>query len=321
VLVAERLGGEIVSADSMQIYRGLDIGTAKPSAELRARVPHHMIDVADPSEDYSVAKYRKAAGEVIAGIFERNKVPVIVGGTGLYLHSLLYDMDFGGTKGDAAARAEYERLAEERGAASVHDLLAQRDPQAAAEIHPNNLKRVIRALERTCVKGTYDLTPPADSDEVGASVEAQHAYKPFGFDLRRSDLIDPALFLLTRERAELVRRIDARVDAMLRAGLVAETEGLVRRGLTKEHIALLGIGYKELLGYLNGEYSIGEATELIKIHTRRYAKRQMTWMKRYEDARALDLTATGESEAAAATILAHYRPRSQLGTGGDISSD
>jgi tRNA dimethylallyltransferase len=284
VLVAERLGGEIVSADSMQIYRGLDIGTAKPSAELRARVPHHMIDVADPLEDYSVAKYRKAAGEVIAGIFERKRVPVITGGTGLYLHSLLYDMDFGGTKGDAAARAEYEQLAAERGAAYVHGLLADRDPEAAAKIHPNNLKRVIRALERTCVRGMYDS---------------------FGFNLRRSDLMDPALFLLTRERAELVGRIDARVDAMLRTGLVAETEGLVRRGLTKEHIALLGIGYKELLDYLNGEYRIDEATELIKIHTRRYAKRQMTWMKRYEDARVIDLATMGESEAAAEILSCH----------------
>jgi tRNA A37 N6-isopentenylltransferase MiaA len=265
VLVAERLGGEIVSADSMQIYRGLDIGTAKPPAEQLARVPHHMIDVADPSEDYSVAKYRRAAGEVINAIFERKRVPVIVGGTGLYLHSLLYDMDFGGTKGDAAARAEYERLAAERGAAYVHGLLAERDPEAAAKIHPNNLKRVIRALER--VKGTHNLIHSAGDDrikeasdgikstdpviarseatkqsiEISASVDRRlrrfaplamtekmfaHnlAYKPFGFDLRRSDLMDPALFLLTRERAELVRRIDARVDAMLRAGLVAETE-------------------------------------------------------------------------------------------------
>ncbi|MDR1495459.1 MAG: tRNA (adenosine(37)-N6)-dimethylallyltransferase MiaA [Clostridiales Family XIII bacterium] len=300
VLVAERLGGEIVSADSMQIYRGLDIGAAKPSAELRARVPHRMIDVADPDEDYSVARYRRAAGEAIADVFARSGVPVIVGGTGLYLHSLIYDMDFGGAKPDGGARAAYERLASERGAEHVHGLLARRAPEAAAKIHPNNVKRVIRALERVSAN---------DAGESAADVSG--AYKPFGFSLRGGGLIDPALFLLTRERADLVRRIGERVDAMMRAGLVEETERLAKRGLTTKHLAMLGIGYKETLGYLNGEYGLEEAIELIKIHTRRYAKRQTTWFKRYEDARVVDLTATSESEAAA-EIVARVQPEFDL---------
>jgi tRNA dimethylallyltransferase len=316
LLVAEALGGEIVSADSMQIYRGLDRGTAKPTAAARARVPHHMIDVADPAEGYSVWQYRRAAGEVIADLLRRKKLPVIVGGTGLYIHSLLCDMDFGGAKGDERARAKYEQLAKERGAAYVHDLLKEQDPKAAAKIHPNNLKRVIRALERVenavpviarseATKRSIEMPASADHDEADGPEEATREYKAFSFDLRRSDLMDPALFLLTRERADLVRRIDARVDAMLRAGLVRETEELARRGLTLRQSAMLGIGYKETLGYLNGDYSREEAIELIKIHTRRYAKRQMTWMRRYKDAQVIDLTARGE-EKGAAEIQAHF---------------
>jgi tRNA dimethylallyltransferase len=277
VSVAESIGGEIVSADSMQIYRGLDIGAAKPSAETLARVPHHMIDVADPAIPYSVYEYRRAAGEAVRGILSRGRVPVIAGGTGLYIHSLIYDMDFGEVKGNERVRAEYERLAEERGKEFVHGLLAERDPAAAERIHPNNLKRVIRALER---------------------VSAAPVSRPFDFDLRKGKLIDPVLFLLTRDRANLVERIGARVDAMMEKGLAREVERLAGRGLTREHLSMLGIGYKETLGYLNGEYGLGEAAELIKIHTRRYAKRQMTWFKRYEDAQVIDLTTTGADEAA-----------------------
>jgi tRNA dimethylallyltransferase len=314
---AEKLGGEIVSADSMQIYRGLDIGTAKPTREARARVPHHMIDVADPKKAYSVAKYRKAAGKAIEDILSRGRLPVIVGGTGLYIHSLLYDMDFGRTKGNESARREYERLAGERGAEYIYGLLTERDPEAAAQIHPNNTKRVIRALERISVEvireqldaspdekmemiydgnGITEITERYEQEDQKDDA-GQGGYRPFGFDLRKGTLIDPVLILLTRERAELVDRIDMRVDDMILDGLVKEVEGLVAQGLTLKQISMLGIGYKEMLGYLYRDYGFDEMAELIKIHTRRYAKRQMTWFKRYEDAITIDLSATGEAEA------------------------
>ncbi|MDR1293140.1 MAG: tRNA (adenosine(37)-N6)-dimethylallyltransferase MiaA [Clostridiales Family XIII bacterium] len=282
--VAEKLNGEIVSADSMQIYRGLDIGTAKPPAELLARIPHHMIDVADPEGGYSVAKYRREAGAAVRGVMSRGRTPVIAGGTGLYLHSLLFDMDFGSAKGDAPARAEWERAAEERGKEYVYALLEERSPDAAKRIHPNNLHRVIRALERVSADG---------------GAEGSGVYRPFGFDLRRGGLIDPAIFLLTRDRPELVRRIDERVDGMVKGGLAQEAERLMKLDLPIGRIAGLGIGYREMIGYLRGEYGRDEAIELIKIHTRRYAKRQMTWFKRYGEAQVINLSHTSDSEAVA----------------------
>jgi tRNA dimethylallyltransferase len=314
---AKKLGGEIVSADSMQIYRGLDIGTAKPPREEIARIPHHMIDVADPKKAYSVAKYRKTAGKAIEGILSRGKLPVIVGGTGLYIHSLIYDMDFGRTKGNESARREYERLAEERGAEYVYGLLTERDPEAAAQIHPNNTKRVIRALERISVEVIHEQLDAAPDEKIEMIYDGngiteiteryeredqredawQGGYRPFGFDLRKGALIDPVLILLTRERAELVARIDERVNNMIQDGLVKEVEGLVAQGLTLKQISMLGIGYKEMLGYLYRDYGFDEMVELIKIHTRRYAKRQMTWFKRYDSATTIDLSAVGEAAA------------------------
>jgi tRNA dimethylallyltransferase len=291
--VASALGGEIISADSMQVYRGLDIGTAKPDAAERARVPHHMIDVADPKEGYSVAEYQKRASLIVGDIISRGKTPVICGGTGLYIHSLLFDMELETERGGGDMRAAYEKLAAERGAEYMHALLAERSPKAAGLIHPNNVKRVIRALER--VNGDS-----AARSVKGAKAEAATSggYRRFSFNLPKNNQIDAALFLLTRDREDLRRRIDERVDAMLRAGLLDEVRGLARAGLGAGQISMLGIGYKEALGCLNGEYGEAEMAELIKIHTRRYAKRQMTWMGRYEDARVIDLTSTGIGEAA-----------------------
>ncbi|MDR2162350.1 MAG: tRNA (adenosine(37)-N6)-dimethylallyltransferase MiaA [Clostridiales Family XIII bacterium] len=283
VSVAESVGGEIISADSIQVYRGLDIGAARPSSDQLARIPHHMIGVIEPECPYSAYEYRSDAGRAIGDILSRGKVPVIAGGTGLYIHSLVYDMDFGGSKGDESVRAEYERIAAERGRAYVYGLLIEKDPEAAEKIHPNNLKRVIRALERA------------------------GKYKNFSMDMRRGKLLNPALFLLTRKRADLVRRIDIRVDGMMKAGLVGEVERLVKRGLSMDHISMFGIGYKETLGYLRGDYSMDEMVELIKIHTRRYAKRQMTWFRRYEEANAIDLLPTDATSAVAAEVASHYK--------------
>jgi tRNA dimethylallyltransferase len=324
VSVAEKKKGEIVSADSMQIYRGLDIGTAKPSAELLARAPHHMIDVADPETGYSVAKYRRAVGDAVKGIISRGATPVIAGGTGLYIHSLIFDMDFGCAKGDMSVRAEYERLAEERGREYVYGLLAEKDPEAAKRIHPNNLSRVIRALERVsagapgesddflrdgsaranAVQSSDTRANNAKANDTRASsacgdgdAKGSGVYRPFGFDLRRGELIDPAVFLLTRDRSDLVKRIDRRVDEMVQSGLSSEAEWLMKLGLTPERIAGLGIGYREMIGYLKGEYGKDEAVELMKIHTRRYAKRQMTWFKRYGEAQVINLSQTSDAEA------------------------
>jgi tRNA dimethylallyltransferase len=226
-------------------------------------------------------------------------------------------MDFGRTKGNESARREYERLAEERGAEYVYGLLAERDAEAAARIHPNNTKRVIRALERISVdviREQLDASPDEkmemiydgngiteitkrDEREEQEEDAGRSGYRPFGFDLRKGTLIDPILILLTRERAELVKRINARVDEMIQDGLVKEVESLVAQGLTLKQISMLGIGYKEMLGYLYRDYGFDEMVERIKIHTRRYAKRQMTWFKRYDDATTIDLSAVDKVAA------------------------
>ncbi|MDR0357477.1 MAG: tRNA (adenosine(37)-N6)-dimethylallyltransferase MiaA [Clostridiales Family XIII bacterium] len=283
--LAERYDGEVVSADSMQVYRGLDIGTAKPSRDLLARVPHQLIGVVDPAEPFSVAEYRARAEVVIRDIFARGRIPVIAGGTGLYIHALLFDMDFSGAGRHDALREKYESQAERFGNLRIYDILKERDPEAAARIHPNNRKRVVRALERL-----------ETGDEEDGLRDFARASAPSG-------LFDPVLLILTRDREELRVRIDERTDALMRAGLADEVRGLRERGLSREHISMLGIGYKELLAYLEGEYDEERAVELIKLHTRRYAKRQVTWFKRYADAETFNLSAYENEEAALRAVF------------------
>ncbi|MDR1778507.1 MAG: tRNA (adenosine(37)-N6)-dimethylallyltransferase MiaA [Clostridiales Family XIII bacterium] len=270
--LAEKHGGEILSADSMQIYKGLSIGTAKPTADEQRRVRHHLIDLVEPEEAFSVAEYRRLAAAALKDMWARGKLPIICGGTGLYVHSLLYEMDFSGSGEDGARRARYMQMAEKEGAGALHAQLAALDPAAAERIHPNNVKRVVRALERI---------------ETGVETDG---LRPFDNAWKRSDLLDPKIYYLVRERAQLYARIDARVDALMEAGLLGEVRGLKDKGLGTEKIAMLGIGYKELLGYLDGEYDMAEAVRLIKRNTRRYAKRQMTWFSRYPQAEQVDLT-------------------------------
>jgi tRNA dimethylallyltransferase len=264
--VCERYGGELISADSMQIYRGLDIGTAKPSAAERARVPHHMIDIADAGDFFTVAEYRALAGEVIEGVFARGALPVVSGGTGLYINSLIYDMDFSGASGDREFRERYNSLAEDFGNSYIYDILRDKDPDGAAAIHANDRKKVIRALERV------------EKGGEGAGLRG------FEESFQKSDLIDPLLIVLTRDRADLYELIEKRTDKMIANGLEDEVRGLAAAGLTTEKISMLGIGYKEMLAYLNGEYDFAEALRLIKQNSRRYAKRQLTWFRRWEDA-------------------------------------
>ncbi len=263
--ICEALGGEIVSADSMQIYKGMDIGTAKATAEERARAPHHMTDIVSPNENYSVARYVNEASAVIAEIAGRGKMPVIVGGTGLYVDSLMRGTGFAPEGGNEEIRRELLALAEEKGSEHVHSLLREADPERAAQIHPNNVKRVVRALE------VYKLSGKTITEHDAETKKAESPYD--------------ALFLgiMFSDRERLYERINRRVDAMIEQGLVSEVAALLELGVPREATAMQAIGYKELCGYLAGECSLDDAAESIKQATRRYAKRQMTWFKRNKD--------------------------------------
>ncbi len=282
--VALRFGGEIVSADSMQIYKYMDIGSAKPTPEEQSRVRHYLVDEIDPREPFSVALYQKRAKEAIEQVFANGRIPVISGGTGLYVSSLIYDMDFSAPPGDASFRTELEELASREGAGAVHALLAEKDPEAAARIHPNNLKKVIRALE---------------AHENGGS-----GISPFEESFVRTRDYDVVLVGLTRDRAELYGRIDRRVDLLIEAGLVDEVKRLTAMGLGYSDISMKGIGYKEIIAYLNGGYDLDEAVRLVKQNTRRYSKRQMTWFRRYEDMKWFNISEYESEEAAKAAVSA-----------------
>ncbi|MDR2157397.1 MAG: tRNA (adenosine(37)-N6)-dimethylallyltransferase MiaA, partial [Clostridiales Family XIII bacterium] len=278
--IAERYGGEIVSADSMQIYRDMDVGTAKPSAALLSRVPHHLIGFADPGEAFSVAAYRARAAAVIASLFARGKLPVIAGGTGLYIHALLCDMDFSGAGRDRALRENYASAAERFGNGYIYGILKEKDPVAAERIHPNDGRRVIRALER--------MERGGEADGLRAF---ERSFAPAG-------LFTPVPVLLTRDREELYRRIEERVDVLMGTGLADEVRRLRDRGFSRADSAMLGIGYKELFGYLDGDYDLDRAVYLIKLHTRRYAKRQLTWFRRYTDAHVFNLSEYADRKSA-----------------------
>ena len=254
--------GEIVSCDSMQLYKYMDIGSAKPTPEEQAQVKHYLVDEIDPSESFSAAKYQTMAKDAIEKIFAKGKIPIIAGGTGLYLNALLYDMDFSAPPGDTAFRDELYKLAEEQGAEVLHNKLKTLDSAAAERIHPNNIKKVVRAIE---------------------AAKEGNKVKDFAADLRPTKDYTPRLVGLTRDRAELYARINLRVDLLLAQGLVEEVRGLLQRGLTESDISMKGIGYKEIIGYLEGRYILSEAADLVKKNTRHYAKRQLTWFKRYTD--------------------------------------
>ncbi len=251
---------EIVCMDSMQVYRGMDIGTAKPTLAEQRRIPHHMLDVADPREAYSVAEYRRGAARAIDGIISRGRLPVLVGGTGLYLRALSLPLTLGGTPRDDAVRQHYTQLLEQEGKDALHQLLVRKDPQTARRLHPNDTRRVIRALEVWRVTG------------VPFSRQQMPGYNEGPYDLR--------LFALQLPREQLYRRIDQRTEAMLKAGLVAEVEGLLHHGVPPDSQALQGLGYKELVPVIAGEMPLQQAAELLKRRTRNYAKRQITWFRR-----------------------------------------
>lgn len=257
--LCRRHGGELVSMDSMQIYRGMDIGTAKPTVSERAEVVHHMIDVADPKESYSSGAYVEAAAKVIRDVSARGALPVLCGGTGLYLDGLLRG-GYGEHYADPALRAELEDFADAHGVLALHARLAALDPESAAAIHPNNVKRVVRALEICMLSGKTKT----ELDRLSRKADPQ---------------VDALVFGIRYQNREvLYGRIERRVDQMLAKGLVEETERLWRDGVFEVNATAAGaIGYKEILPYLQGHISLAQATADLKVATRRYAKRQMTW--------------------------------------------
>ncbi len=275
--LAERLGGEIVSCDSMQIYRRMDIGTAKPTAEERRRIPHHLIDVAEPDRSFSCADYVSLATRAIEDCAGRGRLPILCGGTGLYLDALLRKKDFEPMTTDEDIRQNLWKIAEAEGAEALWRRLESVDPDSAAATHPNNVKRVVRALEiyRVCgvTKTELDRRSRQGGDRYDACV----------IGLRYAD----------RER--LYRRIDARVDAMLREGLVEETRQLDAEGVfEKNRTAAQAIGYKELLPFCHDICPLEDATETLKMATRRYAKRQMSWFSAKDYVRWMDVEGEGE---------------------------
>lgn len=259
--LCRRLGGEILSADSMQIYKYMNIGSAKPTEAEQAGIPHHMMDVVDPAEAFSAADYKAAAEACLEEILSRGKLPIMVGGTGLYFDALLYDRDFSGAAGDEVLREAYEAIAMAQGNEALHEMLREKDAEAAARIHPNNVRRVVRALE--LIETTGSATPAFD--------QAPEPNPRYNF----------ILLGLTDHRQALYERIDHRVDAMFAAGLVDEIIFLKNLGLSDKFQSMQGIGYKEVFRYLDGLATLEETIALIKQSSRRYAKRQLTWFKRY----------------------------------------
>lgn len=261
VALAKQLHTEIISADSMQIYRGMDIGTAKPTMEERQGIPHHLLDVCDPNEPFSVARYVELADAAAQDILSRGMIPVVVGGTGLYMDALIECSTFSGDETDLTVRKKYQQMADTQGNQAVHEQLAQVDPEGARRLHPNNLKRVIRALE------VYEQTGMTIGELNQRHKRPQPKYAALKIG------VCPA------ERQELYDRINQRVDQMLSDGLLAETRHLLSKGALTG-TAAQAIGYKELLGFLKGEESLDTCVQLLKQRSRNYAKRQITWLKR-----------------------------------------
>jgi tRNA dimethylallyltransferase len=280
--LAVRLHGEMVSADSMQVYRGMDIGTAKPAAEER-RVPYWCLDLAEPGEPFSAALYQRASREAIADIAARGKLPVVAGGTGLYVRAALDDWHFpAGEQAENPVRDAYSAFAEEHGAEALFAQLAERDPAAAAILHPNNVRRVVRALEML---------------DEGVSYADQAA----GFSARES-VYDARFIGLTMEREKLYERVDARVDGMLERGLLAEVERLLDAGLRDALTAAQAIGYKEFVPVIEQGADLDEAVASVKRASRRYAKRQLTWFRADPRVAWLDVTELSLSDAADAAM-------------------
>lgn len=262
--LAARFNGEIVNADSMQVYRFMDIGTAKPTREQRQRVPHHLIDIADPDEEFSAARYNEEASRAIHDIHERGKNVFVVGGTGLYIRALTKGL-FKGPGSDMRLRNEFATLgSRSEGPRYLYEKLKEVDPEAASRIHPNNMARIVRALE------VYYLT-----NKPISAFQKEHGFSEEPYDALKVGL--------SIDRKLLYKRIEDRVDSMIAAGLVEEVRRLLAMGYSPDLKAKRGLGYKEIVGYIQNKYSLEDAAMEIKKNTRRYAKRQMTWFRKEAD--------------------------------------
>ncbi len=264
IALAHAVGGAVISADSMQVYRGMDIGTAKIRPEEMQGIPHYLVDILEPDEEFHVVRFQALAREALADIYRNNRIPIVVGGTGFYIQALLYDIDFTEQDEDTELRKEYERLAREMGAHFLHEKLRAVDPVSADAIHENNIKRTIRALE------FYEKS----GQPISAHNERER---------RKESPYDFRYFVLNDDRDRLYEQIDRRVDLMLERGLIDEVRNLRERGFNRNMVSMQGIGYKEILSWLDGEISYEEAVRILKRDTRHFAKRQLTWFRRERD--------------------------------------
>lgn len=264
ISLAKAIGGEIISADSMQVYKHMDIGSAKITKEQMQGVPHYLIDEFEPDEEFNVVIFQKYAKRYMDEIYARGNVPILVGGTGFYLQAVLYDIDFTENDDNVMIRTEYEKYARQYGNEALHDKLRKVDEKSAQIIHPNNVKRVIRALEY------YDLT----GEKISEHNEKERNKKP---------VYNFCYFVLDDLRENLYNRIDKRVDIMMQNGLLNEVKKLKKMGCTKDMVSMNGLGYKEILDYLDGKCTLEEAVYIIKRDTRHFAKRQLTWFRREND--------------------------------------
>lgn len=291
IKLASEIGGEIISADSMQVYRQMDIGSAKIKPEEMGGIPHHLIDILEPEEEFNVCLFKKLALEAMEQIYERGHIPVVVGGTGFYIQALLYQIDFTEEETDTAYRDKLWQLGEEKGNHYLHELLRKVDPKSAEEIHENNRKRVIRALE------FYENCGKPISTHNKEQRQKTSAY-------------NSCYFVLTDDRKKLYERIESRVDQMLSKGLVDEVRTLKERGCNASMVSMQGLGYKEILEYLDGRCSLLEAVEKIKKETRHFAKRQLTWFRREKDVIWLDKQAFAyDEDAVLSCILENLRKK------------
>ena len=283
IALAKAVDGEVISADSMQVYRKMNIGTAKIRPEEMQGIQHHLIDLLEPEEEFNVVLFAQYAKKACEDCYRRGKIPILVGGTGFYIQALLYDIDFTENDEDKTYREELEQLAVEMGAAYLHEMLQKVDKKASEEIHPNNIKRVIRALEFFEKSGKKI----SEHNEEQKQKESPYQY---------------AYFVLNDDRSELYKRIDLRVDQMLEEGLVEEVGRLLNSGISRKAVSMQGLGYKEIAAYLCGECSYDEAVYILKRDTRHFAKRQLTWFKREEEVIFLNRNEFHQNEEA---ILNH----------------
>lgn len=288
VELAKKLNTEIISADSMQVYKEMNIGTAKVTKEEMKKIPHHMIDIVNPDEDYSVSDFNEAAQKIINKLLTNNKVPIIVGGSGLYVNSLIYDLDFGNAKSDEKLREYYNYYRKEHGEDALYDKLRKIDPRAAEKIHKNNVKRVIRALE------VYDITG--------------HKFSELNTSIRKpSDKYECILIGLSMNRKLLYERINQRVDDMISKDLIDEVKALLNKGYNKNLVSMKAIGYKEIIDYLDGNKDLEEAIYTLKQNTRRFAKRQYTWFLRDENIKWFDIDDMENIDLIIENIYSHIK--------------